>query len=126
MLKKYQPAEFEKKLVSILKKLQLEVILASPKEHDRQMANSQELVHFIGRSIAKLKLNPGEIYTPDYNSLMRINQMVNNDTWQLFLDMQNKNPFANTMRKKFIRNLEILNDEIESPKDNILQNLRQF
>ena len=114
---------FEKKLMEIFKKLRLKIIIASPKEHDRQMANSQALVHFIGRGLAKLKLNPQEIYTPDYNSLMRINQMVNNDTWQLFFDMQSRNPFASVVRQKFIQNLEILREAVMS-KNNTLQDLR--
>ena len=115
---------FEKRLIDIFKKLKLKIITASPKDHDRQMANSQALVHFIGRGLAKLKLNPQEIYTPDYNSLMRLNQMVNNDTWQLFFDMQRKNPFASIIRQKFIRNLEILSEAV-MPKKNTLQGLRE-
>lgn len=115
---------FNKKLMDILKKLRLKIIIASPKEHDQQMANSQALVHFIGRGLAKLKLNPQEIYTPDYNSLMRLNQMVNNDTWQLFFDMQSKNPFTSVIRQKFIQNLEILNETVML-KNNTLQDLRE-
>lgn len=115
---------FEKKLINILKKLKLKIIIASPEEHDRQMANSQALVHFIGRGLARLKLNPQEIYTPDYNSLMRINQMVNNDTWQLFFDMQSKNPFTSAIRQKFIRNLEILSEAVML-KNNTLQGFRK-
>lgn len=115
---------FNKKLMDILKKLRLKIIIASPKKHDQQMANSQALVHFIGRGLARLKLNPQEISTPDYNSLMRINQMVNNDTWQLFFDMQSKNPFANAVRKKLIQNLETLSEAIRL-KNNTMQDLRE-
>lgn len=115
---------FKKKLMDILKKLKLKIITASPKEHDRQMANSQALVHLIGRGLARLRLNPQEIYTPDYKSLMLLNQMVNNDTWQLFFDMQIKNPFASVVRQKFIRNLEILSEAVMS-KNNNLKDLRE-
>lgn len=114
---------FKDELMDIFRELNLNIILASPKDHDKQMANSQALVHLIGRGLAKLKLDHQEISTPDYNSLVRINQMVNNDTWKLFFDMQSKNPFASVVREKFIENLEDLS-EIISMKNNTLVDFR--
>ena len=114
---------FEKRLMGILKKLKLKIIFTSPEKHDRQMATSQALVHFIGRGLAKLRLDPQEISTPDYNSLVRMHQMVNNDTWQLFFDMQNMNPFAEAAREKFIRSIDKLNKTVELG-NNTLEGLR--
>jgi chorismate mutase len=50
--------------------------------------------------------------------------MVNNDTWQLFFDMQNENPFADAVRQKFIQNLETLTQAIMLKKDT-LEGLRE-
>ncbi|MDP9249646.1 MAG: prephenate dehydrogenase/arogenate dehydrogenase family protein [bacterium] len=110
----------EKTLLGIFKKLKLKVIFTSPEKHDRQMATSQALVHFIGRGLAKLELKPQEISTPDYNSLVRMHQMVNNDTWQLFLDMQNKNSFAGEARERFLRNLKKLDDAMNPAGENLV------
>ena len=92
-------------MLKLFKDLRLKVIVATPGEHDKQMANSQALVHLIGRGLASLKMKPQEISTPDYDSLVRIHSMVNNDTMQLFSDMQTKNPFAKRVRRKFIGSL---------------------
>ncbi len=99
-------------LVNIFKKMELKVIFSSPEKHDLEMARSQALVHFIGRALTALKLRPQYISTPDYQSLLRINQMVDNDTWELFFDMQNKNSFAENMRRRFMRELGTLHNRI--------------
>lgn len=94
---KKQIQSFEK----ILKKLRLKIIHATPEQHDLQMAKSQALVHFLGRGLGPLNLSPQDIATPDYNTLLRMNDMVNNDTWQLFYDMQNFNPYTKKSAKLF-------------------------
>lgn len=94
---------------SILKALKLKIIHTAPEEHDRQMARSQALVHFIGRGLQHLNLQSQEISTPDYQFLLRMNDMVNHDTRQLFLDMQRYNRFAKNIRQKFLRNLKKIN-----------------
>lgn len=116
--------ELEKKLIDIFKKFELNIIISSPKEHDKQMANSQALVHLIGRGLTKMNLKPQEISTPDYDSLIRIDQMVNNDTWQLFFDMLGKNPFAEMVRQKFMGNLEDLSETIML-RNNTINDLRK-
>lgn len=94
---------------SIFKTLKLKIIHATPEEHDRQMARSQALVHFIGRGLQHLNLQPQDISTPDYQFLLRMNDMVNHDTKQLFLDMQSYNRFAKNIRQKFLYDLKKIN-----------------
>ncbi|MBT3539280.1 prephenate dehydrogenase [Candidatus Parcubacteria bacterium] len=101
-------------LESMLKKMKLEIIHATPEEHDRQMARSQALVHFLGRGLGDLKLEDQQIATPDYNSLLEINDLVNNDTWELFFDMQLHNPFAREIREELLTSLKNLESKIES------------
>ncbi len=100
-------------LVNLLKKLELEIIISTPEKHDRQMASSQALVHFVGRGLAALKLQSQEISTPDYVSLLSMNNMVQNDTWQLFFDMQKYNPFSKKVRNIFLKELRKLENKIE-------------
>lgn len=100
-------------LENIFKKMELKIIHATPEEHDKQMARSQALVHFLGRGLAGLNLREQEISTPDYQSLLRINDFVNNDTWQLFFDMQTYNPYAQDVRNEFIESLKKLESKIQ-------------
>lgn len=94
----------------------LKIVLSTPDEHDRQMANSQSLVHFIGRGLAALDLQPQELATPDFQALLNINKMVVNDTWRLFLDMHQYNTYAKQIRKKFIHQLLQIEKAIEHAK----------
>lgn len=104
-------------LKKLFEKMGLQLFECTPAEHDLQMARSQALVHFIGRGLAALELEKQDLYTPDYEALLRINDVVNNDTWQLFFDMQRYNPHAAQVREKFLEKLEALNFEIESTSD---------
>ena len=90
----------------------LNIITATPEEHDKQMANSQGLVHFIGRGLAALQLHPQELATPDFQALLNINKMVVNDSWQLFLDMHKYNPYTKSIRNKFIKQLAKIDEEV--------------
>lgn len=101
------------KLEKIFSDMGLKVIIANPETHDKEMANSQGLVHFIGRGLAALNLQPQEISTPDFQALLNINQMVINDTWRLFLDMHQYNPYAKLIREKFLHQLSKLNEAID-------------
>jgi prephenate dehydrogenase len=105
--------ENTKKLEEIFASMQLHIIHCSPEEHDKQMAKSQALIHFLGRAFARIGLEDQEISTPDYQSFVRINDLVNNDTWQLFFDMQTKNPFAKEVRMELLDALKNLEEKIE-------------
>lgn len=90
----------------------LEILIASPDEHDKQMAKSQCLVHFIGRGLVALNLSQQALSTPDFQALLNINNMVVNDKRQLFLDMQKYNPYAKSIRHILIQQLIALDNEI--------------
>ncbi len=87
---------------NILKTLELTIIHATPREHDKAMARSQALVHLIGRCLEPLRLGQQQVSTPDYESLLAMQAMVRHDSWQLFSDMQNYNPYTHTVRKKLL------------------------
>lgn len=104
--------EEKAELLNLFAELKLVVIETTPDDHDRQMARSQALVHFFGRALADLSLESQEISTPDYESLLRINSLVNNDTWQLFFDMQTYNPYTPFMRLTLRQSLSDLDEKI--------------
>lgn len=106
----------QQQLENLFQEMGLTVFVTTPEEHDKEMANSQGLVHFIGRGLAALDLQPQDIATPDFQALLNINQMVVNDTWRLFLDMHQYNPYTKQIRKKFIHQLVKLEQAIEDAK----------
>jgi prephenate dehydrogenase len=117
--------ELQEKFLNIFEKMELVVMLSTPQEHDEQMAKSQALVHFIGRGLASLRLSEQAMSTPDYQALLKIDSVVNNDTWELFYNMQQLNPFTAQIRHSFLQKLQDLNDEIDQPSclDDYRQNI---
>lgn len=87
----------------IFKALGLKTIEMTPEEHDKQSAWSLCLVHFLGRGLEKMKITPQKITTLGFERLLKVQETVTNDTWQLFRDMQKYNKFAKPLRKKFLR-----------------------
>ena len=75
----------------------------TPAEHDRKMASSLVLTHFIGRALGGINAKPTGVDTEGYRRLLRILQTVENDSWQLFLDMNRFNAYAPRMRRGFLR-----------------------
>lgn len=91
-----------KKVKKIFSSLSLEILEISPKSHDRQTAISLCLVHFIGRILQEMKIKAPKIQTLGFKYLTKMKEMVENDSFQLFLDMQKYNKYASFLRKKFL------------------------
>lgn len=91
-----------KELTRIFKDMKLEVIRTTPKKHDQEAAKSLSLVHFLGRALGMMKIGKQNITTLGYERLLLVNETVNNDSWQLFLDMHRYNPYARKIRRKFL------------------------
>jgi len=93
-----QPVRMEplyyQKIKKYLDSKGLLLIESSPEAHDREIAVSLFLTHFIGRTLADLGAHPLKMDTEGYKRLLHILEVVKNDTWQLFSDMYRYNPFA--------------------------------
>lgn len=98
---------------NIFASLKLKIIETTPEEHDRQAANCLSLVHYLGRGFGRMEIKKQDITTLGFERLLAVNETVNNDTWQLFFDMQKYNPFAEEARQKLIDELIKLNQEIK-------------
>ncbi len=105
-------ADQRQEIITLFARMGLSPIETTPDEHDRQMARSQGLIHFIGRGLEALHLQPQQLSTPDFQALIGINTMVVNDAWQLFLDMHRFNPYTKDIRKNFLRQLTALDRSI--------------
>jgi len=101
------------KIVAFLKRSGLTVIETTPEEHDRQIAVSLALTHFIGRSLAAFGARDMAIDTEGYKRLLHILGMVEHDTRQLFFDMHRYNPYAKETRTAFMNALAEVESELK-------------
>ena len=69
----------------------------SAEEHDMMAARSQGLTHFVGRVIDDFGTNQTRIDTEGYKALHKLVNQTCNDTWELFEDIQNFNPYTEKM-----------------------------
>lgn len=99
-------------LLEMFLSLELRVIEATCERHDRDMARSHALIHFIGRGLAGVEVDEQEIETPDYEAFLRLKNLVVNDTWQLFFDMQTYNPYARLQRNLLLMHLQDIERKI--------------
>jgi prephenate dehydrogenase len=90
----------------------LVVIETTASDHDRQIAVSLALTHFIGRILAGMGVQPQEIDTEGYKRLLRILEVVEHDTWQLFEDMHRYNPYAREARQSFAETIRAIEERL--------------
>jgi len=91
-----------RKIKAFLAARGLILIEGSLREHDEQIAVSLALTHFIGRTLSQFGAPALDIDTEGYRRLRQILEVVENDTWQLFVDMHRYNPFAKVRRREFM------------------------
>lgn len=101
------------KVKSFLSKKGLIIIETTPKKHDEEIVKSLVLPHFIGRCFIDMGLIDLEIDTECYRRLMKILEVVKNDKWQLFEDMNRYNRFSRGIREKFMESLHKLDSELK-------------
>lgn len=107
------PDDCYKKIKSYLQKKGLVVLEATPEEHDKEIAVSLILTHFIGRSLIDFGAKDLKISTEGYKRLMKILEVVKNDTWQLFEDINHYNKYSKKIREDFINSLNNVNRRLE-------------
>lgn len=100
------------KLTELFKDINLEIIVTTPDDHDIQTARSLALVHFIGRSLAKTDINKERISTLGFERLLAVKDSSENDSWQLFEDMNTFNPYAALVRSQFLNNASLIDQEL--------------
>ncbi len=84
----------------------LKIITTTAQRHDQEMAETLILTHLIGRTLMELGSTAKEIDTKGYRRLMRILETVENDSWQLFCDMNNYNRYSKKLRSNFLKSFK--------------------
>lgn len=88
------------------------IIEATPEEHDREIARTLLLTHFIGRGLMEFGAKELSMDTEGYKRLLKILETVRNDTSQLFRDMNDYNKYSKEMRAGVIKALMKVNRRI--------------
>ena len=99
-----EPANYDC-IRSFLRGLDLEVIETTPEEHDRRLARTQAIFHLISQALKELDWRGQQLSTPGPAAFYRLAESVQNDTAELFLDMERRNVYAKACRRRFIRKL---------------------
>lgn len=97
-----------------LESKKLNIIETTPGRHDKEIARSLVLTHFIGRALIDMKASSLQIDTKGYRDLIRILDTVKNDTWQLFEDMNRYNKYTKKIRTDFIKSVAKVDNKLES------------
>ncbi len=110
------PAGLYRRIYRYLKDRKLAVIETTPEDHDRQIAVSLALTHFIGRSLSAFGAGDMRIDTEGYRRLVYTLGVVEHDTWQLFEDMHRYNPFAPQARADFMQAMHRIDAKLSSDR----------
>lgn len=83
---------------AFLRALGIRTVEMEPAEHDRLAAYSQGITHYIGRVLDRLDLHATPIDTEGFKILRALVAQTCNDSWELFQDLQQYNPYTQEMR----------------------------
>jgi len=84
----------------------LTIIEMDADTHDRLAARSQGVAHLVGRSLAQFGMQETPIDTKGSKLLLELMEQTCHDSWELFEDMQTKNPYAKKMRKDMYKAMQ--------------------
>ena len=85
----------------------------SAEEHDMMAARSQGLTHLVGRVIDDFGTTQTRIDTEGYKALHKLVSQTCNDTWELFEDIQNFNPYTEKMISELNGSFKKISEIIE-------------
>lgn len=90
----------------------IEVIHITPEQHDRIAARTQGITHFIGRVLRAAGIEQTEINTVGFSDLLAVIDQTCNDSWELFMDLQNYNPYTSEMIEKLEKSIAEIRGKI--------------
>ena len=102
------------RMYRLLDRLGLRIISTTAEEHDRAMARTQALTHWLGRSLTAFGVGPESIDTHGYRLLAQVAEWASRDSRELFQDMHQFNPFTQDVRARFRDALTGLDAELSS------------
>ncbi len=107
------PAPY-KEFTCFLDSIGLTVVPLDPSTHDKHIAMTQGLTHFIGRALSQLALQDSPVGTVGYQRLCELITQTCNDTEELFLDMYKYNIHSVYMLDKLCKTFDLQRENIKS------------
>ena len=95
----------------VLREMGLRVSVMLPREHDRRIAETQAVAHFIAAAL-KGRIPAKRLRVASFEKLADAMELVRHDSPRLFRDMQQLNPFAAAERKLLLKRLEKIDGEL--------------
>ena len=77
---------------------ELNVVHINPEEHDKMAAYGQGVTHFVGRVLEEMNLGAAPLDSRGTSILRTLTEQTCNDSWELFQDLQLRNPYTRAMR----------------------------
>lgn len=77
-----------------------QVVEMIPEEHDQLAARTQGIAHFMGRVLRQAGVEGTAIDTLGFRDLLGVIDQTCHDSWELFSDLQNFNPYTPEMIRK--------------------------
>ncbi|MEP1206793.1 MAG: prephenate dehydrogenase [Rhizobiaceae bacterium] len=96
------------------RQLGLQVILTTPQEHDREVAMVQGLTHLIAKVLLEMGPMPTRMTTLSFDLLVEAISMVQHDAPEVFQAIENLNPYALDVRKRFFQLAHDLDQELKA------------
>jgi len=98
-----------------LHRLGLRTVSTTAETHDRSMARTQALTHWLGRALEAFGAGTESIDTHGYRLLLQVATWSSRDRRELFEDMHRFNPYAREVRDRFRAALESLDRDLTAP-----------
>jgi prephenate dehydrogenase len=100
------------KIVALAEEIGLTPNVATPEEHDQEMAYVQALTHLIGRALANLGIPDEMLKTSSYQHLLDLCGLISADSFELFRTIHTQNPYAPEVAQAFVKEAERLLAEV--------------
>ena len=98
------------------RKLNLLVYITTPEEHDQEAATVQGLTHLIAKVLSDMGPLPTRMTTKSFDLLTEAISMVQHDAPEVFDAIENANPYAPDVRRRFFRLASELSAKLEGGK----------
>ena len=105
------------KFMMFLHDLECNLILMKPEDHDKYVAESQFVTHFIGRSLKELNLKTTPINTSNYDNLLSLIHNIGNDSFELFKGITLKNNYTAPVIDKIMYSMHKIKNMLTPPKN---------
>lgn len=91
----------------------LNIIIASPEEHDREAAVTQGITHLIAKILLRLE-EPRRITTRSFDLLWEAVSMVRHDAVGVSAAIESSNPFSADARQAFFNEIDLVRGELDA------------